>query len=387
MLSKLQMKTAIVHEWFVDYSGSERVVEQMINVLPQADMYAMVEFLPDSLKGFIQNKSVTTSLIQKLPLAKKKYRYYLPLMPIAVEQFDLSKYDLVISSNHAVSKGVLTGPDQLHICMCYSPIRYAWDLQHQYLKETNLDKGIKALIAKLLLHYIRLWDVRTSNGVDHFIAISHFVKRRIKKCYNREATVIYPPVDIGKFTLNDARDSRENFYLTASRMVPYKKIDLIVEAFSEMPDKALFVIGNGPDYNKIRLKAGGNIKLMGYQPCDVLKEYMQRAKAFVFAAEEDFGITPLEAQACGTPVIAYDKGGASETIIGMEQEHPTGIFFREQSRESLISAVRLFESVHDRFNAKICRQNAIRFSPERFRDEFSTFVEKEWHNFQKKLKS
>ena len=380
MKSNFQMRTAIVHEWFVDYSGSERVVEQMINVLPNSDIYSMVEFLPESLRGFIKNKPVTTSFIQKLPLSKKMYRNYLPLMPIAVEQFDLSKYNLVISSNHAVSKGVLTGPDQLHICMCYSPIRYAWDLQHQYLKESKLDKGIKAWIAKLLLHYIRLWDVRTSNGVDHFIAISHFIKRRIKKIYNREASVIYPPVDISNFTLHE---TKEDFYMTASRMVPYKKIDLIVESFSKMPNKRLIVIGDGPDWNKIQLRAASNIKLMGYQPFEVLKNYMQKAKAFVFASEEDFGIAPLEAQACGTPVIAYGKGALLETVRGIDQDNCTGIFFEEQTVDSIMNAVSTFEEVKHRISPQICRENAMRFSPERFRHEFSEFVVLKWDDFKR----
>ncbi|HOO40828.1 MAG TPA: glycosyltransferase, partial [Syntrophales bacterium] len=264
------MRVAVIHEWLVDYSGSERVVEQILKIFPDADLFAQVEFLPSNLKFFIQNKSVKTSFIQKLPLAKKKYRSYLPLMPLAVEQFDLSGYDLVISSAHAVAKGVLTGPDQLHISYVHSPMRYAWDLQHQYLRESGLDKGLKGWLAKWLLHKMRLWDVRTAHGVDAFTANSRFIARRIRKVYGREATVIYPPVDISAFTL---REDKEDFYLTASRMVPYKKIDLIVEAFSQMPEKELVVIGDGPDFQKVKAKAGGNVTLLGYQPFEELRDH------------------------------------------------------------------------------------------------------------------
>lgn len=374
------MKIAITHDWLVTYAGAERVLEQILHCYPGADLFSMVDFLPSDKRGFIQNKQVQTSFIQHLPFAKTKYRQYLPLMPLAVEQFDLSGYDLVISSSHAVAKGVLTGPDQLHLCMCYSPIRYAWDLQHQYLQESGLDKGLKGWMAKWVLHKIRLWDYRTANGVDGFIAISHFIKRRIWKVYRREAEVIYPPVDVEGFSLNEAK---EDFYFTASRMVPYKKIDLIVEAFSEMPERRLVVIGDGPDIDKIKAKAKGNVTLLGYQPFDVLKDYMQRAKAFVFAAEEDFGIAPLEAQACGTPVIAYGKGGALETIRGLSVEKPTGVFFEEQSIESLKRAVYLFEGSNS-ILPSFCRENALRFAPEIFREKFRTYVENEWAKFQDK---
>ena len=367
------LKVAIVHEWFVDYSGSERVVEQMLNVLPQADLFAQVENLPDRLKGFIKHKKVTTSFIQKLPKSKTKYRNYLPLMPLAVEQFDLSGYDLVVSSNHAVAKGVITGPDQLHICMCYSPIRYAWDMTHQYLKQSGLDSGLKGWLAKYYLYKIRIWDSRTANGVDQFIAISKFIARRINKAYGRKSTVIYPPVDINAF---DLCTQKEDYYLTASRMAPYKKIDLIVEAFSKLPEKRLVVIGDGPDFKKIKkIKkiAGPNVELLGYQPHEVLKKYMQRAKAFIFCAEEDFGIVPVEAQACGTPVIAYGKGGVLESVI----ENETGVFFNRQHVDDIISAVEYFENNQKKFSPEKIRENALRFSIERFKIEFKTFIENE----------
>lgn len=368
------MKVAIVHEWFVTYAGSEKVVEQILNVFPEADLFALVDFLPKDKRDFILNKKVNTSFIQKLPKAKTKYKSYLPLMPMAIEQLDLSKYDLIISSSHCVAKGIITGPDQVHISYVHSPIRYAWDLEHQYLKEAGLDKGLKGWIAKAILHYMKIWDTRTANGVDYFICNSNFIARRIWKCYRREAEVIYPPVNVDGFVYCDKKD---DFYLTASRMVPYKKMDLIVEAFIAMPDKKLIVIGTGPDFNKIEKIAKGheNIKLMGYQPFEVLKDHMQRAKAFVFAAEEDFGITPVEAQACGTPVIAFGKGGSLETVrdLGIKDK-PTGIFFDKQTKDSLIDAVNNFEQQSNLIKYEDCRENALLFSEQNFRKNLKKYI-------------
>lgn len=358
------MRVAIVCDWLVVYAGAERVLEQILTLYPDADLFCLVDFLSEDQRGFIMNKKTHTSFIQSLPRAKKSYRSYLPLMPIAIEQLDVSGYDLVISSSHAVAKGILTGPDQVHISYVHSPIRYAWDLQHQYLQEANLTHGLKAWIVKAILHYIRLWDYRTANGVDHFIANSKFIARRIKKVYGREAAVVYPSVDIEAYELCE---EKEDFYLTASRMVPYKKVKLIVEAFNEMPDKRLVVIGDGPEYGKIKEIAKSNITLMGYQPFFVLKEKMQKAKAFVFAAEEDFGITPVEAQACGTPVIAYGKGGALETVQGYSDAMPrTGIFFESQTIQSIRNAVDSFEKNASSFDYKNCRLNAERFSKQHF---------------------
>lgn len=365
------MKVAIVHDWLVTYAGAEKVLQELLFLFPDADIFSLVDFLPDEERHFIKERHIYTSSLQNLPCSRKKYRNYLPFMPYAIEQFDLSGYDLVVSSSHAVAKGVITGPNQVHISYVHTPIRYAWDLQHQYLREANLETGIKGLLARLVLHYIRQWDCRTANGVDHFIANSEFIAKRIYKVYRREATVIYPPVDVSTFSICK---EKKNFYITASRMVPYKKIDLIVEAFSSMPDKQLIVIGNGPEMDKVRSKAGSNIQLLGYQPTVVLRDYMQQAKAFVFAAEEDFGITPVEAQACGTPVIAYGKGGALETIRGLDSEHPTGIFFHEQTIEAIIEAVQLFEINRCLFEPAVCRENSLRFSPERFRSEIKAFI-------------
>jgi glycosyltransferase involved in cell wall biosynthesis len=373
------MKIAIVHDWLTVYAGAERVLEQILHLYPDADLFSLVDFLPETQRGFIYKKPVHTSFLQKLPFARTKYRHYLCLMPYAIEQFDLSDYDLVISSSYAVAKGVITGPDQLHISYVHSPMRYAWDLQHQYLLETGLDKGIRGWLAKWLLHKMRLWDARTANGVDYFIANSHFIAKRIWKVYRREASVIYPPVDTASFTLHE---QKEDFYLTASRLVPYKKIDLIVEAFNTTPDKKLVVIGDGPDFKKIQMKAGQNISLLGYQGQDHLKKFMQRAKAFVFAAEEDFGISPLEAQACGTPVIAYAKGGVLETIRGLDDENPTGVFFKEQNAAAIVNAIEEFERERDRIPAERCRENATRFGQQRFRHELKAFMDQTWKEFQ-----
>lgn len=372
------MRIAIIHDWLTVYAGAERVLEQILALYPEADLFAVCDFLPESDRGFLGGRQPKTSFIQHLPGARKHYRSYLPLMPLAMEQLDLSGYDLVISSSHAVAKGVLTGPDQLHISYVYSPIRYAWDLQHQYLRESGLDHGVKGWLAKWMLHKIRLWDIRTANGVDEFIGDSHFIARRIWKVYRREAAVIYPPVDLAQYTIKAEKD---DFYLTASRMVPYKKMDLIVEAFSTMPDKHLVVIGDGPDMAKIRARASANVQILGYQSGDVLRDYMQRACAFVFAAEEDFGITPVEAQACGTPVIAYGKGGALETVRGLAQAQPTGIFFPEQSAAAICAAVDKFESLACVIKPEDCRANAERFSIERFRNEFSVLVTREMNRF------
>ena len=368
-----------VHDWLTTYAGAERVLEQMLATFTQADLFALCDFLPSEEREFLQNRQPKTTFIQRLPGAAKHYRNYLPLMPLAIEQLDVSGYETVMSSSHAVAKGVLTGPDQLHLCMCYSPVRYAWDLQHQYLRESNLEHGVKSLMARLILHYIRLWDARTPNGVDAFMAISEFIARRIRKVYGRVSKVIYPPVDVAAFTL---REQKDDFYLTASRMVPYKKIPLIIEAFAAMPDKRLVVIGAGPEFARCKAVATPNIELLGYQPFEVLRDHMQRARAFVFAAEEDFGIVPIEAQACGTPVIAFGKGGACETIAGIPAHAQpemgqalTGMFFAEQTAPAIRAAVERFESMREAFTPQACRENALRFAPERFRAEFEAFVE------------
>ena len=369
------LKIAIVHDWLVTYAGSERVLEQLLLLFPQADLFAVVDFLSPQDRTFLQGRKVSTTFIQGLPMARKHYRSYLPLMPLAIEQLDMSGYDLVISSSHAVAKGVITGPEQLHVSYVHSPVRYAWDLQHQYLRESGLSRGARSWIARSILHYIRSWDIRTAVGVDAFIANSQFVARRIEKTYRRDSTVIYPPVDIG---VQAYSPQKEEYYLAASRMVPYKRMPLIIEAFNQMPDKKLVVVGDGPDFGRAKAIAKSNVELLGYQSTPVLRDLMQRARAFVFAAEEDFGIAPVEAQACGTPVIAYGRGGATETVLGLGScECPTGIFFPHQTFESIKQAVEKFEENQNYFSPSHCRHNAQRFSPQRFQSEMSAFIQQQ----------
>lgn len=359
------MKTAIVHEWLVNYAGSERVLEQIIKLYPDADLFVLFDFLPEGERHFILNKHVNTSFIQKLPLAKTKYRYYLPLMPYAVEQFDFSRYDLIMSNSHAVAKGIRKNANQLHICYCHTPMRYIWDLQNQYLKETRLDRGIRGAIIKTVFKRIRRWDVSTAKTVDYFIANSHYIKDRIKRIYQKDATVIYPPVDVENFQISD---KKEDFFLTVARMVPYKKVDLIVDVFSEI-GLPLIVIGDGPGFQKVKRKAKKNVEFAGYLKADVLKTYMQKARAFVFAAQEDFGIAPVEAQACGLPVIAFGQGGVSETVVPS-----SGIFFYEQTHAALLEAIKRFETIEDNFNPYEIRKNTEKFNIERFKREFKDFV-------------
>ena len=369
------MKTAIVHEWLVNYAGSERCVESFTNIWKDSPVFSLVDFLNEEERRIIlKGKKANTSFIQNLPFAKKHHRKYLSLFPLAIEQFDLNEYDVIISSSHAVAKGVLTNASQLHICYCYTPMRYAWDLYHRYLIEAGLLHGVKGYIAKNMLHKLRIWDVIASNRADYFIAISSHIAKRINKTYNREASVIYPPVDVNLFGTIPVK---ENFYLTASRMVPYKRMDIIVEAFSAMPDKKLVVIGDGPEMEKIKSKASKNIEIIGYQSFEVLKSYMQRAKAFLFAAEEDFGIIVVEAMACGTPVIAFNKGGASETVIDME----SGIFFDEQSTASIKEAVLKFESVRDKFDPTVIRNYSLQFSRDIFEEKIKMFVNEKSSEF------
>jgi len=368
------MKKALIHDWFSTYAGAEKCVESFTDIWDDFEIYSLIDFLSERDRDkILKGKQAHTSFIQKLPFAKGKYRNYLPLFPLAIEQFDLSGYDVVLSSSHAVAKGVLTHSNQLHIAYVHTPIRYAWDLYHQYLRESVLDRGLKGMLAKYFLHKIRLWDASTVNRVDHYVANSRYIARRIKKTYGKHSDVIYPPVDVDKFTL---REAKEEFYLTASRMVPYKKIDLIVEAFSQT-DKKLLVIGDGPDMAKIRSKAGKNVELLGFADDKTMADLMGRARAFVFAAEEDFGITPVEAQACGTPVICFGRGGARETVLDGE----SGLYFMEQNTKELLAAVAKFEQNYDKFEPAKIRENSLKFSRARFEAEIKSYVEKKYEEF------
>lgn len=359
-------------------AGAEKVLEQIMAVYPNADVYTLFDFLTDEERESIGVKKVTTSYLNKWPKVKKYYRNLFPFFPQAIEDFDLYDYDLVISSSHAVAKGVITGAHQVHVSYVHSPVRYAWDLTHQYLKQTNFDKGLKGFIVKYLLSRLRLWDYRTANGVDRFIANSDYISKRIWKVYRRESDVICPPISIDGF---EYQEDKEDFYLAASRMVPYKRIDLIAEAFVSMPDKKLIIIGDGPEMEKIKAIAdkADNIQLLGFQSDKVLRDHMKRAKAFVFAAEEDFGIMPVEAQACGTPVIAFGKGGALETVVSYNdnKKSGTGIFFPEQRKESVVNAITEFEKISDDISAANCLENARQFTSDVFQQKLKSVVDEE----------
>ena len=367
-------KVAVVHEWLASCAGSEKVIQQILNIYPNADLYSLVDFLPAHQRAFIQEKSVTTSFIQQLPFAKRSFRSYLPLMPLAVEQFDLSAYDLIISSNHAVAKGVITRPDQLHICYVHTPLRYGWEFQHQYLHHARLSKGPKSWLIRAILHYLRLWDVMSANRVDYYVANSRYVAKRIEKTYRRRAHVIYPPVDTQRFVADAKRD---DFYLTVSRFVPYKRVDLAIDAFNQL-GLPLVVIGDGSSRLALEQTAKDNIQFLGWQPDNVVEDYMQRCRGFIFPSEEDFGITPVEAQAAGAPVIAYAKGGQAETVV----HGKTGLLFLDQTVESLIESVRQLHSSEILFDHKTLRAQAERFAVLCFQTRFKAFVEQSWVQFQ-----
>jgi len=359
------MKIAIVHDWLDKYAGSERVLEQIVELFPQADLFSLVDFLED--KTFIKNKKVHTSFIQKFPFARKYFRFYLPFFPLAIESFDLSYYELIISSSHCIAKSVKKHKNQIHISYIHTPARYVWDLRQQYLEETGLNRGIKKYIANLILDYIKRFDLKTINRVDYLIANSNYIKEKIKKSYGREAYVIYPPVDVNKFNLNE---KKEDFYLVVSRLEPYKKVDIIVSAFNKMPDKKLVIIGDGSQMGKIKKIAGKNVEILGFQPDNVVKIYMETAKAFLYSAEEDFGIALVEAQSAGTPVVAFRKGGATETVL----EGITGVFFDFQMPSAIIEAVKKLDQIYDKLDLKKIRAHSLKFNIERFRKEFTDFV-------------
>jgi glycosyltransferase involved in cell wall biosynthesis len=366
------MKIALVHEWLDSYAGSERVLEQLLLEWPEADVFAVCDFMPEAERSFLQGKQVTTSFIQNMPFARKHFRKFLGLMPLAIEQLDLSGYDVVISSSHAVAKGVLTGPGQIHISYVHSPMRYAWDLQHQYLREAGLTRGMKGAYTRWLLHRMRLWDRASALNPDIVLANSSYIAERIQKTWRRDAQVLHPPVDIESFT---PAPDKGDYYLIASRIVPYKRVDLIAAAFRAMPNRKLIIVGDGP--NEAQARAAGdaaNITFKGRLARAELIALTQGARAAVFAAEEDFGIATVEAQACGTPVIAYGRGGARDIVVAPPDPRPTGLFFQEQTTASLIAAVERFESMAPAITPEDCRTNAERFGNAHFRRRFRQVV-------------
>lgn len=357
------MRIAIVHDWLVTNAGAEKVLRELVEIYPSAQIFSLVDFLDDKDRdSVLMGKRAKTSFIQKLPFAKNYFRHYLPLFPKAIESFDLSLFDLIISSSWAVAKGVKKNKNQLHVSYCYTPIRYAWDLYEEYT--ANLTQPKKFLVQSTL-KYIRKWDIKVLNRVDYFIADSKFVQERIKRIYARDSVVIYPPVDTKSFTCSEQKD---DFYLSASRLVPYKKTKLIVEAFNEMPQKKLVIIGDGEEFEAIKKIAKSNIVLLGYQEKKVMVEYMQRAKAFVYAAVEDFGIVPIEAMACGTPVIALNEGATAETVV----DGVNGVHFNKQTKEDIVDAILRFENM--KFSALEISKHAQYYAVSRFREEIKEFI-------------
>jgi glycosyltransferase involved in cell wall biosynthesis len=367
------LKYALVHEWLTPKAtgGSELVVREILHHI-DADLYALIDFESSNPESYLYQRQIGKTFLQRFPDARNGIQKYLPLWPLAIEQLDLRQYDVILSSSHAVAKGVLTTPDQLHICYCHSPMRYAWDLTFDYLHQSKLDRGVPGWVARYLLHRLRQWDVLSANRVDYFIANSEYTARRIWRCYRREATVIYPPVDVEAFPFFP---QKEDFYLTVSRLVSYKQVSLIIRAFNKL-QKPLVVIGTGSEMKHLRAIASHNIQILGWQPDDVVKKYMAKAKAFVYAACEDFGIALVEAQACGTPVIAYGAGGALETVRDLRShgDTGTGILFKKQLEEALVEAVEKFEMYQSSLNPEYAREHATQFSRQAFAERYRDFV-------------
>ena len=375
------MKVALVHDWLTGMRGGEKVLEVFCELFPDAHLYTLLHNR-GSLSNTIEGMDIRTSFIQKLPLIKKKYRYILPIFPTAIERFDLRGYDLVLSSSHCVAKGVITGADTLHICYCFTPMRYIWDLYSLYFGKTRA--GVITRIAtSLVLNYLRKWDLESSKRVDRFVAISRYIAERIKKNYGRDSDLIYPPVDCSYFEPGLANDG---FYLMVSPLAPNKRVDLAVEAFNTI-GLPLIVIGSGQEEKKLEKLAGKNIELMGWQPDEIVREHYANCKALIFPGVEDFGIVPLEAQACGKPVIAYGKGGALETIVPLDENiknekeqssSATGMFFYEQTAESLANAVARFEDVQGQFNWQAIRKNAESFDRVIFKEKIRDYIDQKY---------
>ena len=354
------MKVAIVHYWLVGMRGGEKVLEAICELYPEADIYTHV-CVPEKLSDRIRKHRITETWIARLPFARRLYKAYLPLMPLALESLDLTGYDLIISSEAGPAKGVITSPDTVHICYCHSPMRYIWDQYHVYREKAGF---LTKLFMPMISHYLRIWDVTSSARVDHFIANSEFIKKRISKVYYRNAEVIYPPIDVSDFGGEDAEVS--DFYLYAGELVSYKRPDLVIEAFNKS-GKKLVVIGEGSEKRKLKKSSKNNITFLGRVEFDVLKQNYSSCKALIFPGVEDFGIIPLEVMASGRPVIAYAKGGALETVI----DEKTGVLFDEQTAESLNSAISLFEKISNRFHSAELRSHVKNYSKQCFLERFS----------------
>lgn len=378
------LNIALVHEWLTPKAtgGSELVVQEILKHV-NADLYALIDFESVNPDSYLFGRTIGTTFLQQFPFARSGVQKYLPFLPVAIEQLDLRGYDLILSSSHAVAKGVLIGPQQLHVCYCHAPMRYVWDLTFDYLNSSRLGRGFPGVFTRYLLHSLRQWDALSANRVDYFIANSKTTARRIWRCYRRSAEVIYPPVNVDRFRF---QPQKQDFYLTVSRLVSYKKISLIVQAFNQL-GRSLVVIGNGPELEQIRALANSNIQVLGWQSDQVVEQYMAQAKAFVYAAYEDFGIAPVEAQACGTPVIAYGVGGTAETVRDVCQhgENGTGVLFDHQTEADLVAAVKTFEHYQTKLKPEVLRSHAHSFSPDVFQRRYLTFLAHCYQEFQAKM--
>lgn len=380
------MKTAIVHDWLTGMRGGEKCLEVFCRLFPEADLFTLLH-VPGKVSSLIENRRIETSFLQSLPFVEKKYRYYLPLMPWAVERFQLQDYDLILSSSHCVAKGIRPPKHALHLCYCYTPMRYIWDQYDQYFNRQN-SGWLTSTAMRLLAPRLRRWDVRSSGRVDEFVAISRHVQKRIQKHYGRQSTVIYPPVN-ADFYSPAANEDIEDYYLVVSAFAPYKRVDLAVEAFNEL-GYPLTVIGEGQLAEQLQKSAGANIRFAGWLSDAGVRSHYARCRAFVFCGEEDFGITPLEAQAMGRPVIALARGGVLETVVpdpqtwkpetGIAREktaQPTGVFFYEQTPDALIAAIKHFETIQDRFDPAAIRKHAVGFNVDVFSDRIQHYIEEQ----------
>jgi len=365
------MKVALVHDWLTGQRGGEKVLEVLAEIFPGAPIFTLFHF-KGSQAEILEKRDIRTSFLQKLPFLKKRYRLYLPLFPLAAELFDLGEYELIVSSSHCVAKGVIPHPEALHISYIHSPVRYAWNQYFAYFSPDRLSFFSRFFIPPII-HRLRVWDVSSSARVDYFVANSENVGRRIKKYYRREADVIHPPADTDFFS-PPAQESAREYYLIVSALVPYKRIELAIEAFN-LRGEPLKVVGTGPEFKKLRKTARSNIEFLGPVSPENLRSLYQKAKALLLPGEEDFGITALEAQACGTPVIAYGRGGARESIIPGK----TGIFFSELTAASLDSALDKFQGLE--FNKTIIRSNAMKFSRAAFKEKMTSYFEEKWAEF------
>jgi glycosyltransferase involved in cell wall biosynthesis len=379
------MRVALIHDHLAQDGGAEKVLKVFAEMFPEAPIFTLLSE-KNNVDKYYKNRKIDTSIIQKLPGGVRHYQWYMPFMPMAVEFFDLSKFDLVLSDSASFAKGVITKPETLHINYCHTPTRYLWSDTHQYINELKYNKWFKKIIS-LALNYIRIWDRLAADRVDLFITNSETVKKRIQKYYQRDSTVIYPPVNTDLYNLSpelaDNKLKTENYFLCGCRLAPYKRVDIVIEAFKQMPEKKLKIFGSGIDLKRlIKIAAGApNIEFLGRVEDSALARFYRNAAAFIHPQEEDFGITAVEAMACGTPVIAYRKGGAEETII----EGQTGIFFDEQTAEAIKNAVSSFDK--RKFDEKIIRAQAEKFSTESFKEKIRDYIDKKmkksdnWVNF------